>query len=369
MIPFYGLSKQSNSLREELLHHTASVLDTGIYLSGNYTSVLEKWLTEKTKCKYAVTMNNGTQALEVIASYVSTVHVQRYNLITPTIYLPNLTYPATLNAFVFSNKSSPDAKIFDIVIRDTDSIGIMPKVQKEGDKFEYACYVGLYGAPVPKRLNRLFDIVDGAQHWLNSDGNIGLAMAISFDPTKNLPASGNGGAIITDNKQLYEYAMVYKNNCINQAQYSCAFPIAGTNSKMSEIDCAHVLVRSKYIDEWQTRRKQINDYYLQEFTDLPVECLSRGIENHTHHKFVISSMSYDRGDFRQFLFDHGIETKIHYTTTISSCYIAKTHSIPLDFLNKSTMLASSVVSLPIYPELTDTEIEFIAKKVKEYFSR
>jgi dTDP-4-amino-4,6-dideoxygalactose transaminase len=120
---------------------------------------------------------------------------------------------------------------------------------------------------------------------------------------------------------------------------------------MSELDCAHLLVRVKYIDEWQNRRKEIAKFWCQAFKDLPLTCLSDTKDPHAHQKFVMYLP--DRNSLFTNLMLNGIDCKRHYEYVL---------------LSTSVMLSRGVISLPMYPELTDLEIEFIADSVLEYFS-
>jgi dTDP-4-amino-4,6-dideoxygalactose transaminase len=186
-------------------------------------------------------------------------------------------------------------------------------------------------------------------------------MAISFDPTKNLNASGNGGAIVTNNQALYDFANQWRDNGKPHHFYS------GTNSKMSEIDCAHLMVRTNYIDEWQERRKQIRQYYIERFSHIePLRCLSEGFETHADSKFVVYA-GPERNDLALCLNRKYIETKIHYKIPLSELPIADDMVKP-DLMSTSTMLTRSLLSLPMYPELTDAEIETVANAVCTYYA-
>jgi len=349
-IPHFGLKRQYKNLRDELLDATDRALKDGQLVNGHYTRSFEEWLKQRTKTKYAVTVHSGTQALEIIARYKKIKHNQSMAG-NPKIRIPNLTYPATLNAFLNAG--------WDVEIGDTDKYGILK--QEGGTAGVYECLVGLYGK-MPWEQSRIEQshgiIVDGAQHWLVSDGQVGSGMAISFDPTKNLPASGNGGAIVTNDEHLYLFAARYRDN--NKPD----FYDAGTNTKMSEQDCAQILVRAKYIDKWQKRRKEISTFWCDRFRELPVTCLSDTPTPHAHQKFVMY-MS-DRNSMHTHLLVNGIDSKIHYEYTLGD--LPTTFGMPKpDLLSNSVMLSRGVISLPMYPELTDSEIDYIAEKVDEFF--
>jgi len=354
-IPHFGLKRQYKNLKHELLDATDKVLSSGNLINGKYTYKFIDWLKDRVGCPYAVITHSGTQALEIMARYEkdefkTSLFVMNQN---PTVRIPNLTYPATLNAFLTTG--------WNVSLVDTDKNGLMV-ANHETSYEEYDCQVGLYGAaPVATANNNVF--VDGAQHWLAVKGNVGRGMAISFDPTKNLPASGNGGAILTHSINMYEYAKSFTNN--GKSEQSAHF-FPGTNSKMSEIDCAHLLIRTRYIDEWQDRRKQIREYYIENLKDLPVRCLSEGFEHHADQKFVIYTP--DRDKLFEYLHKKGIEAKIHYPYALSELPIAKDIKVKPDMLSVSIMLSRGVLSLPIYPELTDSEIESVINNVKRFYA-
>lgn len=349
-IAHFGLKRQYKNLRDELLDATDRALKDGQLVNGHYTRSFEEWLRNRTSTKYAITVHSGTQALEIIARFKKIKHNQTMQG-NPKVRVPNLTYPATLNAFLNAG--------WDVEIGDTDKQGIL--------KFEgqtagvYNCLVGLYGK-MPWEQSRIEQshgiIVDGAQHWLVSNGQVGSGMAISFDPTKNLPASGNGGAIVTNDEHLYLFAARHRDN--NKPD----FYDAGTNSKMSEQDCAQILVRAKYIDEWQKRRKEISNYWCDRFRELPLTCLSDTVTPHAHQKFVLYLR--DRNSLHTHLLLNGIDSKIHYEYTLGDLPTASKIQKP-DLLSTSVMLSRGVLSLPIYPELTDNEVNYIAEKIDEYF--
>jgi len=136
---------------------------------------------------------------------------------------------------------------------------------------------------------------------------------------------------------------------------------------MSELECAHLLVRSKYIDRWQYRREQIRNYYLDRFEDMPFRCLSESFERHADQKFVIYTQ--DRNELHQYLTDRKIESRIHYPYALSELPIAKDIIKKPDFVSTSVALAKGVLSLPIYPELSDSEIEAVADTVCKFFDK
>ena len=354
-IPFTGLRKQYNNLREEILAATDEVLRSGQLMNGNYTAEFEHWLATKNRSQYAVTCHSGTHALEIIAEY----WIREYAA-CPKVLIPTITYVATANAFIRAG--------WDVEFVDVDAHGLLDfrKIPKD-KQYEAVVIVGLYGHAVTHHAgvhewtswlkNQVAVFEDAAQHWLAADcQRIGQAAAISFDPMKNLANYGNGGAVVTNNMDLAHFARSWRDAGKPDHSY------AGTNSRMSEIDCATMLVKTKHLDRWQARRALISDFWRERFKDTNVHCLIDELNayNHAHHKFVINVDNRDQ--LKQQLADKKIETRIHYEKPL--------HEIPEfqhwpgpDMLATASSFSRRVLSLPLYPELTDLEVEYISDQV------
>jgi dTDP-4-amino-4,6-dideoxygalactose transaminase len=357
IIPHFGLKRQYHSLKDELLQATNSALQDGLFVQGRFVQQFEEWLGKKTNAKYALVCHSGTQALEMIARYHYKKFYDTFQL-KPIIKIPNLTYVATLNAFINAG--------FDIRILDTDENALMVEEEpKLEDAYAGVCIIGLYGAkPKTYSNNRLIRIHDGAQHWLNCD-SFDDGMAISFDPTKNLPSSGNGGAVVTNDPELWEFCYAFRDNGAIKGVFG-GNVVAGTNSKVSEIEASHLLVRTKYLDQWQSRRQKIAKYWCEQFVNLnDLRCLSNGIDNHQYQKFVVYTSK--RTEFEPYLKSNGIDPRVNYRQGLSELPIAAPYEKP-DLLSTSIMLSRGVISLPIYAELSDGEVEYIAETVKKFFT-
>lgn len=355
-IPFTGLKKQYSSLRTEILDATDEVLRSGVLMNGNNTVEFENWLAKKNRSQYAVTCHSGTQALEIIAEYWATQLAKH-----PRVFMPSFTYVATANAFIRAG--------WDIHFIDTDAYGIIDDTKfPQLVEYDAVVLVGLYGKSITHSAHvrswnhwvatNTIVIEDAAQHWLANDcQRIGDAAALSFDPMKNLACYGNGGAVITDKLDLAEFARSWRDNGKPSHNY------AGTNSRMSEIDCATMLVKSQYIDRWQARRAKISDYWRERLVkNSRIRCLidDTNAHNHANHKFVIDVD--DRNLVRQKLTEQKIETRVHYERPIHEIDVYRQWPGP-DMLAVSSSLARRVLSLPLYPELTDLEVEYISDQV------
>jgi dTDP-4-amino-4,6-dideoxygalactose transaminase len=323
-------------------------------MSGNYTAEFENWLAKKNHSKYAVTCHSGTHALEIIASY----YYQRIDEKKPRVVIPSLTYIATANAFQRAG--------WELYLADTDYHGLLDRKKIPQDVgAEATVVVGLYGASVDE-LESVFwkselVIEDGAQHWLsNNCRRWGEATAISFDPMKNLNAYGNGGAVVTDDLDLLEFAREWTNN--GKPKHTTI----GTNSRMSEIECAQMMIKTKYIDAWQVRRRNISLYWIGRLKNTGIRSLitAQNFETHSCHKFVIDVDSRDT--LVRNLSIKGIETRVHYREPLHELPAYADYAGP-DILSVASALSRRVLSLPIYPELSDLEVEYIIDSVLDSF--
>jgi len=358
-IQFTGLQRQYDNLRDELLSVTDQVMRSGQLMSGDHTLRFEEWLAQRNHTRYAITCHSGTAALECIASFYADCSVGMPN--PPRVLMPSFTFPATANAFIRAG--------WDIHFIDCDAHGVI-ELRHIPDSISYQAIVlvGMYGASITHigdtrvwrqlaLLSNCSIIEDAAQHWLADDSvRIGHAAAISFDPTKNLSAPGNGGAIVTNHYDLFHYAHAWRDN--GKADHV----FVGTNNRMSEVDCAQLMVKSQYLDQWQQRRRTIAQYWMDRLQSSAVRCLvdPDNIYNHALQKFVIDSSDRDR--LQRELANRNIETRIHYHTPLHELGVFRQYPGP-DILSSASALSRRVLSLPIYPELDDAEVEYIINQV------
>ena len=183
----------------------------------------------------------------------------------------------------------------------------------------------------------------------------------SSDKTKESidEVASNGGAIATWDEYTEQWFRMYRDN---GKPHTNSY---GTNSRMSEVDAAQMLVKLKYIDSWQDRRYEIAEYYIQRFKDEAPRVrtfMSDMLNRHMHglQKFVIEIDHRDR--VKDLLYQDGIECKVHYERPLHEMEPYEVYS-NLTMINNASMLSRRVLSLPFYPELTDSEIKYIADRV------
>jgi dTDP-4-amino-4,6-dideoxygalactose transaminase len=361
-IPFTGLPRQYNDLREELLNAADTVYQSGQVLDGEYTREFERQIAHRCQRKYAVAVNSCTQGL-IFA-------LEALELTQSNILIPGQSFIATLNSVLRSGNNP----IFCDINPDNNILDVETVYGKLDDMVDAVMYVNLYGNMI--NYDRFSLVVDfwnsglcviedaaqsfGARYKGRPSGSFGDISLLSFDPTKNLPNYGSGGMILTDDFDVYTRLLSLRNNGKALDHYE-----TGTNSKMSESDCAQMLVKLDHFDAWQRRRTEIAKYYTTELSDFATTpWVDKDVE-HAWHKYVIKLD--DRNHCQQWLEASGIETKIHYEHPLYDYPVAGNHHTPkLTDVSNSETLSRTALSLPIYPELSDEEVERIASAVQGF---
>jgi dTDP-4-amino-4,6-dideoxygalactose transaminase len=368
-IPFFGVDRQYNNLREEILDATDKVYASGRVLDGTYTRQFEKTIAKMTERRYACAVGSCTQALIFALRAVDNEYRELHNR-RNKILIPAQSFVATINAVLEAG--------FDPVFCDVDAqTGLMDlnTIPVIADEIAAVMYVNLFGNVLDQdRLisylemfsERKIPVIEdaaqsfGAYYQGVPSGKLGDISCLSFDPTKNLNNYGSGGMILTDNPAIWELANDYRDNGKANEHIQ-----SGTNSKMSEADCAQMSVKLKYFDDWQKRRAEIAEYYTGELDGLVgIPPVNMNVE-HAWSKYVIHHHS--RSSLYTDLLNMGVETRINYELPLHQ------HAVSFSFtsfddtgiLEGAENFSRTCLSLPIYPELEDYEVEYVVDAIKQ----
>lgn len=363
-IPFFGIQRQYNLLREELLHVTDQVYQSGQVLDGPNTKSFEVTMARACSRQFAVTVNSATQGL--IMTLQSSIPAES------RVLIPTLSFAATINSVLMSGHTP--------VFCDTDANALIDLETSDfaltGSGINTIMYANLFGHTVDWDRFRMqtdffnsdmFVIEDAAQSFGASykgipSGKMGNISVLSFDPTKNLNNYGSGGMILTDDFLLYESLLDIRDNGKHSAHANM-----GTNSKMSESDCAQMLVKLRYFDSWQRRRQSIADYYISELAEWVDVILPGADVVSAWSKFVIRLG--ERHGLQQYLANQGIDTRFHYDRPLFEMPVGYDYiDYAREIFRESTAFSRECISLPIYPELTDAEVEYVAEQVIAYLN-
>lgn len=361
MIKFLDLKKINNRYREEIASRIKDILDKGWYLQGEENENFTKNFANFCGTKFALGVANGLDALNLI--------IKAYGFGNgDEIIVPANTYIATILAISENGcipiLVEPDIKTYNI---NPDSIE-----EKITSKTKAIMVVHLYGQAVQmekiwkiaKKYN-LKIIEDSAQahgaiYQENRTGNLGDASGFSFYPGKNLGCMGDGGAVTTNDEELFNKIKAIANYGSDRKYHHI---YKGVNSRLDEIQAAVLDVKLKHLDSDNNKRREISKYYRENIKNSKI-ILPETYDEKSHVWHIFAVRTQNRDEFQKYLTEKGIQTIIHYPTPPHKQGAYKEWnnlSFPI-----TEEIHNTILSLPISPVMTDSEIEKVVEVVNEY---
>ena len=231
--------------------------------------------------------------------------------------------------------------------------------------------VHLYGrlAPIGELLaiaekNNLLLLEDaaqahGARYKGKRAGSLGMAAGFSFYPAKNLGAWGDGGAVTTNDTELSEKISKIRNYGQEKKYYHDTM---GWNSRLDSLQAIVLLEKLKLLDQWNEKRRTAANWYFERLKDSEFRLYHEKSENEAvHHLFVITHK--DRDSVQEKLLSKGIPTGIHYPVPIHQHKCFADHSFAKKRFPHSERQSRELISLPIHPNLTQSEVDGICKSL------
>lgn len=361
MIKFLDLKKINNRYREEIASRIKDILDKGWYLQGEENENFTKNFANFCGTKFALGVANGLDALNLI--------IKAYGFGNgDEIIVPANTYIATILAISENGcipiLVEPDIKTYNI---NPDSIE-----EKITSKTKAIMVVHLYGQAVQmekiwkiaKKYN-LKIIEDSAQahgaiYQENRTGNLGDASGFSFYPGKNLGCIGDGGAVTTNDEELFNKIKAIANYGSDRKYHHI---YKGVNSRLDEIQAAVLDIKLKHLDSDNNKRREISKYYRENIKNSKI-ILPETYDEKSHVWHIFAVRTQNRDEFQKYLTEKGIQTIIHYPTPPHKQGAYKEWnnlSFPI-----TEEIHNTILSLPISPVMTDSEIEKVVEVVNEY---
>ncbi len=330
---------------------------------------MEKFESEFAKfcqVKYAVGVGSGLNALELGMRALGIG--PGAEVITP------------VNSFIASSSaiSCTGAKPI-LVDCEEDSFNIDPqKIEQNLSKKTKAIMpVHLYGRPA--QMDQILKIAQkhhlpvvedacqshGAKFKKQTVGSIGEIGAFSFYPGKNLGAYGDGGMLTTNNQKIAQMISQMRNYG-QTTKYHHQY--LAWNSRLDTIQAAVLLIKLKYLDKWNKARQKIALMYNKLLTDLPI--ITPDIpsdSDHVFHLYIIRTPKRDQ--LSVYLNKKGISTGLHYPIPIHLQAAYQDLGYKKGDFPIAEKLAAEILSLPIYPELNNSQVEYIAKTIKDFFKK
>lgn len=365
-IAFGELKTQYEAIKADIDRAIAEVLESGWFVLGKNVEAFEGEFADYVGTKHAIGVGSGTEALH-IALLACGVEPGDEVLTVPNTAVP------TASAISFANARPAFVDIH------PESFNMDPsKIEASTTtKTKVLLPVHLYGQAADMdqilavaRERGLMVVEDacqahGAEYKGRKVGTFGDIACFSFYPSKNLGAFGDGGIITTDNDHLAEQCRLLRNYGQKVRYYHS---IKGFNSRLDEIQAAILRVKLRHLDAWNEarRRKALLYNQLLEGSGV-ITPLEMDYARHVYHLYVIRS--HRRDDLQQFLAKNGVGTVIHYPVPVHLQEAYQELGYKQGEFPVAEAYAKEIVSLPMYPELSDESIRRVAAVVREYGTR
>lgn len=373
-IPLLDLKAQYKSIKEEVQFAINEVIENTRFIMGKEVKDLEENIQKYTKAKHAIACASGSDAL--LLSLMA-LNIKEGDEVITTPY----TFFATAGAIVRVGATP----VFVDIDENDCNIDVDLLEEKITEKTKAIIPVHLYGkcANMQKILqiaqkHNLYIIEDacqaiGSQYKFATDeikqaGTMGHIGCFSFFPSKNLGAFGDAGMITTNDDNLAEKMRVLR---VHGSKPKYFHKVVGINSRLDTIQAAVLNVKLKYLEGWTNSRVEKAKNYIELFKKYN---LKEKVENypffdyenqHIYHQFVIQAERRD--ELQIFLKENGIGNAIYYPKSLHVQECFSNLNYKKGDMPASEKKAQTALALPIYPELTYEEQEYIVKKIAEFY--
>lgn len=387
-IPAFSLSRQISQNKNVLLNALEQVLDQQAFIGGPFVAQFEQQLADYLGSKYAIGCNSGTDALWM-ALHALRIPKNGIVLTTPFSFIASSTE-------IVAHGGHP---VFIDIEQDTFNINpqllatwLEKNAYFEGQTAIHKATgfpvvgiipVDLFGQCADYRL--LHEIAETWNLWIVEDtaqaigatygekkaGTLGTIGAFSFYPTKNLGAFGDAGACVTDDPILAERLLQVRHHG-RKAGYD--YEELGINSRLDAFQAVSLAQRLPLLDGFNDRRRAIAQQYNQTFAGLsnlqiPREILGR----HVYHQYTLLVRDTEgksmRSKLEEYLANVGVQTRIFYPQSLQSIGFLNTNPALVTACPVATMATESCLSLPMWPEMTDEEVQAVCNAVREFFTQ
>lgn len=364
-IPFLSFSYMNQQVKAETLKAFETFFDNQWYVSGKEVENFEKKYAEFSGTKFCAGLSNGLDALHISLRSLGVGAGDE-------VIVPSNTYIATLiavtNVGAMPVLVEPDVRTYNI---DPDKIE-----EKITNKTKAIIPVHLFGQSCRMdeimaiaNKHNLFVIEDNAQAhgaFYNGKmtGSFGHINATSFYPGKNLGAYGEAGAVTTNDEALAEKAKMIRNYGSKKKYYN---DVIGYNMRMDECQGSFLAIKMQYLNEWTEARQKIGENYSKLLAGVGDLVLPHIADKATHvyHQYVVRTKKRD--ELQAHLSSNGVGTLIHYPVPPHMQQAYASLNIPKGALPISEEISNTILSMPVYPGLTEEQQQQVADTIKAFY--
>lgn len=363
-IPLVDLKRQYLSIKDEIDRAISRVIDNSSFILGEEVSSFEQDFARFCQVKYAVGTSSGTAALRLALVCLGMARGDEV-----------VTTPFTFIATAESIIQVGARPVFVDIEEDTYNLDVGKVERAITKKTKAIIPVHLYGHPVD--LDPLIEIAKkykisiiedacqahGALYKAKRVGSIGDVGCFSFYPGKNLGCYGDGGILVTDNKEIYEKARLLRDHGRSD-KYTHI--LHGYNFRLDALQAAILKVKLRYLDQWNDKRRKNAKFYNDKLNTLHtvVKPVEKDYAKHVYHLYAIRTKERDK--LKSFLKQNGVDSGIHYPIPLHKQPVYADVKLYRDKLPISENHSEQVLSLPMFAELEKSQIEKICGLILEF---
>jgi len=357
-IDFNNIYNQDRILFPKIIKDIKRLIQNNKFILGDEVVKFEKNLSKFTKTKYCVSCANGTDALYIV---LKSLNLKKDD----EVIVPDMTWIATASTVINNNCK---LRLVDVSIKN-GSIDQLKVIKKINSKTKAIIAVNLWGYSANyKKLKKICNkkkillIEDAAQSIgsINSEGlnsgNLGHVACFSFFPGKNLGAYGDAGAIVTNDKKIYQIVKkIRSHGAIKKFNHE----IIGTNSRLDTIQAAILNRKLKRINLINKNRRRIAKFYFDKIKNKKIYLFDI-FKRSSFHQFVV--LVKERNKLVKYLKKNNIPYGFHYPYSLHQLKPIKKYCNDKNF-DTSKLISSRCISLPIDPMLNIKQLDYIVKKI------
>jgi dTDP-4-amino-4,6-dideoxygalactose transaminase len=361
-VPFIGLKQQHKKLKQDILNAVSKTIDDSYYILGEDVKEFENNFSKYCGVKYTVGVNSGTDALFLA---IKSLDIGKGDEV---ITVPN-SFLATASSIVATNATP-------VFVDVREDMNINPDLIKDTITNNTKAIIPVHLTGRPADMKPILEIAEkydlfviedaaqavGAEYHNKRVGSFGHVNCFSMHPLKLLNACGDGGAITTNNEEIYNRIIQLRNIGLKNRDES---DLWGYNSRLDTIQAAILNVKMKYLDEWIGKRRNNAKYYnekLKDYVRVPTE---KSYEKCVYQTYTIQTKKRD--NLKDYLANNGIDTKIHYPIPIHLQKAAEKLGYKKGSMPITESLASSILALPSHQDLPENDRVYVVEKIKEFY--
>lgn len=366
-VPFIDLRKQLAAIQAEIEAAIQKVLQSGQFILGKEVNLFEKEVAAYIGTTEAITVGNGSDAI-----YLSLKALD----IGPGDEV--ITTPFSFVASSDAILRAGAAPVFVDIEPDTFNLDPEQIENKITPRTRAILPVHLYGQSA--QMDKIRDLANryslyviedacqafGASFLGKKVGAWGDVGCFSFFPTKNLGGYGDGGVIVTSDKEIAKKLRMLRGHG-SESRYHHV--MLGINSRLDEIQAAILRIKLRYLDHWNAQRKEIAQKYFSLLKGIPLSLpTTNPFADHIYHLFAVRNADkLEREKFVSFLHGHGIETAIHYPKPIYMQPSYQTLGYQQGLCPHAEEASDQVCAIPLYPELTDEAVMHVVNAITTFY--